>query len=238
MFCFVLFCLGVGPLIGYRGPCRNSLPAHREMGSGTQVEEFPPSFLRVRSWAALGCYVGGLGPLLGHMWPKNAKNAATLKTYLFPKQECDLRPPGRSWAALGACVGGLGPLLGPLLLVLGHTFAVLARSWGLGSRSWGVCWRSLVALGASVGGPGPSWADKWLKPWREDDLGRMLAPLAAREPRSSLCVLSYRLCVCVCVCELPAARSGSPHICVSTRLHVSLKFSRFCTCMCTPLSWF
>ena len=41
----------------------------------------------------------------------------------------------RSCAALGAYVGGLGPLLEPMLAVL-------------------------AALGASVGGPGLSWAQK------------------------------------------------------------------------------
>ena len=42
-----------------------------------------------RSWAALGAYVGGLGP-------KNAKNMATMKMCLFLERERDLRPGGRS----------------------------------------------------------------------------------------------------------------------------------------------
>ena len=37
-------------------------------------------------------------------------------------------------------------------------------------RSWGLCWRSWAALGAFVGGPGPSWAEKWPWPEREGDL--------------------------------------------------------------------
>ena len=47
------------------------------------------SILCWRSWAALGAYVGGLGP-------KNAKNMATRKMYLFLERERDLRPGGRS----------------------------------------------------------------------------------------------------------------------------------------------
>ena len=42
-----------------------------------------------RSWAALGTYVGGLGP-------NNVKNMATLKMCLFLERERDLRPGGRS----------------------------------------------------------------------------------------------------------------------------------------------
>ena len=45
--------------------------------------------LCVRSWAALGAYVGGLGP-------KNGKNMATMKMCLFLERERDLRPGGRS----------------------------------------------------------------------------------------------------------------------------------------------
>ena len=71
--------------------------------------------LCVRSWAALGAFVGGPGPLL---WPL----LAILE---------------RSWAS----VGGPGSLLGPILAVLGRSWArrwrssasmlqVLGRSWG------------------------------------------------------------------------------------------------------------
>ena len=49
--------------------------------------------LCVRSWAALGAFVGGPGPLL---WPL-------------------LAVLGRSWGS----AGGLWPLLGPILAVLG-----------------------------------------------------------------------------------------------------------------------
>ena len=62
--------------------------------------------LRVRSWAAFGTYVGGLGALLG-------PTLAVLS---------------RSWAY----VGGLGPLLGPKLAVLA---ALGAYVGGLGTRS-------------------------------------------------------------------------------------------------------
>ena len=66
--------------------------------------------LCVRSWAALGAFVGGPGPLL---WPL-------------------LAVLGRSWAS----AGGPGPLLGPLYAVLaalgrlvGPKLAVLAGVW-------------------------------------------------------------------------------------------------------------
>ena len=63
-----------------------------------------------RSWAALGAYVGGPGPLLGPLFailaalgayvgglgPKNVKNMATLKMWFFLEWERDLRPAGRS----------------------------------------------------------------------------------------------------------------------------------------------
>ena len=111
------------------------------------------------SWGGLGTYVGGPGLLPG----------------LY----------GRSWAALGASKAGLGLLLEPMLAVLGPLLgpmlAVLGRTWPssgglrplLGpmlavlSRSWALCWRSWVALGTYVGGPGGSKAEKWLKPERE-----------------------------------------------------------------------
>ena len=108
------------------------------------------------SWAALGAYVGGLGPLLGLM--------LLVWAALGPKS-------GPNPGALGAYVGDLGPLLGPMLAVLG--------------RSWGLSWRSWAALRAYVGGLGtgsgpklavlgPKWsvleairAEKWPKPERE-----------------------------------------------------------------------
>ena len=86
--------------------------------------------LRVRSWAALGTYVAGLGALLGLL--------AVL---------------GRSWG----CMGGLEPLfvasVPGLGLLLEPMFAVLGRSWAL-------CWRSWAALGAYVGGLGLLWRPK------------------------------------------------------------------------------
>ena len=67
------------------------------------------------------------------------------------------------WAVLGIYVGGFGPLSEPML-------AVLERSWGhfrgLGPHVGGLglllapMLAVLAALGASVGGPGPSWAEK------------------------------------------------------------------------------
>ena len=86
------------------------------------------------SWAAPRASVGGPGPLSGPLWVVLGRSQGLC---------------GRSWAvlvplfavlahlgcALGCYVGGLGPLLGPMLAVL-------------------------AALGASVGGPGPSWAEK------------------------------------------------------------------------------
>ena len=134
--------------------------------------------LCVRSWAALGAFVGGPGPLL---WPL-------------------LAVLGRSWAS----AGGLGPLLGPMLAVLGRPWGsvggpglllgpilvVLGCSWGsvggpgplLGpmlavlGRSWGLCWRSWaalgplravrVALGTYLGDLGPLLGPSWGLCWR------------------------------------------------------------------------
>ena len=132
--------------------------------------------LRWRSWAALGAYVGSLGPLLGPML-----------AVLGP---------------LGTHVGGLGPLVGLMLAVLGRSWVLCWRSWvALGayvaekceehgylenrlislagarsaasgsvlSRSWGLCARSWVALGAYAGGLGPY----------VDGLGPLLGPMLA-----------------------------------------------------------
>ena len=55
--------------------------------------------LCVRSWATLGAYVGGLGPLLDPMLAVLGRSWGLC---------------WRSWAALGAYVGGLGLLLGPM----------------------------------------------------------------------------------------------------------------------------
>ena len=101
------------------------------------------------SWAALGAYVGGLGPLLEPM----------------------LAVLGRSWSLCWRS----GGVLGPKWSVLGRS----GRSWeGTGAEKWpkperesrsgeaivfhcflcwrslGLCWRSCAALGAYVGGLG------------------------------------------------------------------------------------
>ena len=87
--------------------------------------------LRVRSRAAFGTYVGGLGALLGPMlavlgrsWALCWRSWAALGPMLAVLGRswalC-----WRSWAALGAYVGGLGPLLGPKLAVLGPKSSVL-----------------------------------------------------------------------------------------------------------------
>ena len=113
--------------------------------------------LCVRSWAALGAFVGGPGPLL---WPLLAVLGRSWASAggLGPSWGLCWRSwaaPGalwavlgrswglswRSWAALGAAAGGPGSLLGPILAVLG--------------RSWALCWRSWAALGAYAGGLGP-----------------------------------------------------------------------------------
>ena len=131
----------------------------------------------MRSWAALGAYVGGLGPLLGlvlavlgRSWRLCGRSLAekceehgyaTLNMWLFLERERDLRPGERSWAALEACVGGLGPLLEPIHV--GGLGAVLGRSWGLCWRSWALCWRCWAALGPYVGGLGPLLEPMWQK---------------------------------------------------------------------------
>ena len=73
-----------------------------------------------------------------------------------------------------ASVGGLGSLLGPMLAVLG--------------RSWALCWRSWVALGAYVGGPGGSKAEKWPKSERERD-PRGSGPPRRHKPPQAICQL-------------------------------------------------
>ena len=87
--------------------------------------------LCVRSRAALGAYVGGLGALVGPM-------LAILSLY------------GRSWAALGASVGGLG-----------CTWLALGAYVGNLGPLLGLYWRSWVALGAYVGGLGSVLRGMW-----------------------------------------------------------------------------
>ena len=101
-----------------------------------------------RLGSALGCYVGGLGPLLGFM----------------------LAVLGRSWDLCWRSWWLLGPLLAVLsrlaLLkvevhdhlenVLISRAGVRSAAWrAVLSRSWGLCWRSWGALGAYVGDLGP-----------------------------------------------------------------------------------
>ena len=63
--------------------------------------------LCVRSWAARGAYVGGLGAVLGPM-------LAILSMYgpSWAALGASVGGLGCTWAALGAYVGNLGPLLG------------------------------------------------------------------------------------------------------------------------------
>ena len=95
--------------------------------------------LRVRSWAALGTYVGGLGALLGPMLAVLGRSWALMDGLepllgpLCPVLGCSWSLCWRSWAALGPYVGGLGPLLGPKLAVLA---ALGASEGGLGTGSW------------------------------------------------------------------------------------------------------
>ena len=65
------------------------------------------------TWAALGAYLGDLGPLLGLYW--------------------------RSWPALGAAVCDPEPLSEPMLAVLGRSWVLCCRSWA----ALGACVRGL-----------------------------------------------------------------------------------------------
>ena len=93
------------------------------------------------SWAALRAYVGGPGPRSGPLWAVMGRLGAFVggpgPSWVRSWVLC-----WRSWAALGVYVGGLGPHVG-----------------GLGAL-WERMLEVLAALGASVGGPGPSWAEK------------------------------------------------------------------------------
>ena len=146
--------------------------------------------LCVRSWAALGAFVGGPGPLL---WPLLAVLGRSWASAggLGPSWGLCWRSwaaPGalwavlgrswglswRSWAALGAAAGGPGSLLGPSLAVLGRSWALCWRSWAALGVYVGGIWlllgpmlEVLAAHGASVGGPGGPWAEKGAKPERE-----------------------------------------------------------------------
>ena len=137
----------------------------------------------MRSWAALGAYVGGPGAVLGLCWWSGGglgTNVGDLGPLLglYWRSWHALGATVRSWAALGAYVGGLGPLLGPILAVLGRSWALSWRSWAaLGTNVGdlgpllGLCWRSRAALRASVRDLGRSW-------------GLMLAVLGGLGPKS------------------------------------------------------
>ena len=145
-----MFLFSLSPFIGFRvrgSSCFFLLyfrwMVDREVDRPVWVVLGPSWGLCVRSWAALGIYVGGLGAGLGLMlailscsWASKGGSGpvlAALRRLLAPM----LAILGRSWAS----TGGPGPLLGPLCAVRG--------------RSWSLCWRSCSALGAYVGGLGP-----------------------------------------------------------------------------------
>ena len=88
--------------------------------------------LRVRSWAALGAYVGARGVVLGAILDVLGVWGRSWTPY------------GRSWAALGACLGGLGCTWAALGTFVGDLGPLLGFSW----RSW-------AAIGAAVCDPGP-----------------------------------------------------------------------------------
>ena len=113
-----------------------------------------------RSWATLGAYVGGLGPLSGHMLAVLARSWALC--WLFWGL-CWL-----SWAALGAYVVGLGPLLGPMLAVLGADLGLSWRSWGQSGWSWKRSGRKVAQTRAGKRSGKRIKAEKWreLKPAR------------------------------------------------------------------------
>ncbi len=121
--------------------------------------------------ACVDCLRSVLVPLcavLGRSWGLCWRSRGGLGTYVG-----DLGPPralGRSWAALGTLLGALGLLwaaLGSLLAALGLLLAALGRILAaLGPLLAGLgpllepMLAVLAALGASAGGPGPSWAEK------------------------------------------------------------------------------
>ena len=149
-----------------------------------------------RSWAALGAYVGSLGPMLavlaalgayvvgpgprlgpilavlGRSWGLSWRSWALLgpPKAVLGRDQGEKRPkPGKvaqTRAGTRSAASGGGP--GPLL---GPPWAVLGRCWGLWWRSWALSWRAWPALGAYVGGLGRSW------PLLGPLLGPMLAVL-------------------------------------------------------------
>ena len=93
------------------------------------------------SWAAPRASVGGPGSLSGLLWAVLGRLGAFVggpgPSWVRFRVLC-----WRSWVTLGAYVRGLGPHVGGLGPLLRAMLAVLA------------------ALGASVGGPEPPWAEK------------------------------------------------------------------------------
>ena len=105
----------------------------------------------VLSWAALGAYVGGLGPLLGptlavlgRSWGSEAEKCEE-RGYFENVLISRVGARSAAWGSVLSCSWGLcwrsWAALGPLQAVLGG--------------SWGRCVRSWAALGAYVGGLGP-----------------------------------------------------------------------------------
>ena len=158
-----------------------------------------------QSWAALGAYVGGLGPLLGPMlalWaclgglgPLSVPMLAVLGLS-WGRLRLLLALCGRSWAALGAYVGGLGPLSGPMLAVLGRSWVPCWRSWSLLGPMLAV----LDGLGAEVVGLESDQGEKRPKPERERDLGRKRTGLNAPMPRSILRIFSIDMYIYTHIC--------------------------------------
>ena len=129
--------------------------------------------LCVRSWAALGAYVGGLGRSWDLCW--------------------------RSWAVLGplrAVLGRSWSLYRRSWLHLGGSWGLCWRSWAaLGpllsvlERSWRRCVRSCAALGAYLGGLGRSWGLSW-RSWAA--LGAYVGGLRLKNAKS---MPTLKMCV-------------------------------------------
>ena len=165
--------------------------------------------LCLRSWAALGAYVGGLEPLLGLMFSILGPLLAVLGRLGLEKVEehdylenvlisrAGARSAasgavlgrswglcGRSWADLGSYVGSLGPLLEPMFAILGPLLAVLGRSWPLCWWSWPLLGPMLTALGGlgPKSGPNPSGSRAQGRKAAQTPTGA--GPKWARAPRS------------------------------------------------------
>ena len=96
--------------------------------------------LCVRSWAALGAYVGGLGAVLGPTLAILSLSWASIGGL------------GCTWAALGACVGDLGPLLEVANMLMAHPFctsSAVAHTIDDGMGSTLLPSTTLVAVGVN-----------------------------------------------------------------------------------------